>query len=373
MLRLPIDESTTYPELVIYKSKESSPKFSKLLSTLKHVALSYGNTVTIRVFGQAIQAKDLGYMPKAAKEEDQKQEMGESRELFLSGLYDKMKEIYEDVTPFPLDRVKNNDTDIGHIFRKYKNGEMEYVMPMAKCQAKRWIDERQGIASRNSFDYVWIPARVPPEKRHGEVSDRLIKERPFKKVAESYERSGTTRSSYHINPKVKKARVIIRHSKAIDETAFAARSKNVKSLFVENFDGERRKVNSKSLMAARALANHVNHGGGLYDSVANNILMLSEDLRSLKSLKRKYPVSEDEDNKKLHNALGSISEGLTNLMKGLNTSKIYELAEHLTINPPNLAFSSTFYKDRLGEEYSSFAESLGRGSIIYSKMKKLRK
>ena len=339
MIRLPIDDSTTYPELVIYKSKDTSDKFTKLLATLKKVALSYGNTVTIREFGQSIQAKDLGYLPKAAKEEDKRQEMGESRNSFLSELDKKVNESMPSSVIKHKQKLANmSDAELGTHLKDKTEDQVRGMQRSHALKNDRYIN-------------AW--------KKEQSVNESAI-----------YDKTGTTKSSYHVDPKAKKARVIIRHSKTVDENKFAARSKNVKALFVENFEGERRKVGSKSLMAARALANHVNHGGGLYDSIANNIMMLSEDIRSLKVLKRKYPVSEDEDNKQLHTALGNVVEGLTDLMKGLNTTKIYELAEHLAVNPPNLAFAETYYGGKLSEEFKESVPSLARGSVIFSKTRK---
>ena len=69
-----------------------------------------------------------------------------------------------------------------------------------------------------------------------------------------YHRYGTTRSSYHVNPKAKNARVIIRHSKkVIGEGSKGERSRNVKSLYVESLNGNADSLKLRVLCALAPL------------------------------------------------------------------------------------------------------------------------
>jgi hypothetical protein len=193
------------------------------------------------------------------------------------------------------------------------------------------------------------------------------------KLSESakYAKYGSTRSSYHVNLKEKKAKVIIRHSKKIiDETIKGVRSRNVKNLYVESLNGERRLIETKSLMCARAIANHVNCGGSLFDDTSNKIIALSEDIKKIRHIKKKYPVSEDQSNVKMHESLNYIIEGLADFMKELNTNKISTLSEALSLNEPNVAFSRAFYGEKLGEEFKEGIDSLARGSVLYTRTRK---
>lgn len=209
--------------------------------------------------------------------------------------------------------------------------------------------------------------------------EEMIEEDPSEEATEEdtltegakYHRYGTTRSSYHVNPKAKNARVIIRHSKkVIGEGSKGERSRNVKSLYVESLNGERRLIETKSLMCARAIANHVNTGGSLFDDTSNRILALSEDIKHIRNLKKKYPVSEDVENSKLHQSFNSILEGLGDFMKCLNTSQISTLSEALNLSTPHVSFAKTFYEGKLGESYQDFTESLARGSVLYTRTRK---
>jgi hypothetical protein len=200
-------------------------------------------------------------------------------------------------------------------------------------------------------------------------TDELTDSKENVSEAAKYKRYGTTRSSYHVLPEAKKARVIIRHSKKlVDENSVGARSRNVKNLFVESVTGERRLIETKSLMCARAVANYVNNGGKLFDDISNKIIGLSEDMKKIKKLKRKYPVLEDAGNKKVHESLTNVYEGLLDFMKQLNTPQVSTLAEALNLSGPNVKFAETFYGEKLGEGYD--VSSLARGSVLYTRTRK---
>jgi hypothetical protein len=232
-------------------------------------------------------------------------------------------------------------------------------------------------ADKNAKTTGQIVAAIAKARKLAERMDGNLYENTLRLLgttiteAAKYDKYGSTRSSYHVNPKAKNARVIIRHSKKLmDETIKGARSRNVKNLYVESFNGERRLIETKSLMCARAIANHVNRGGALYDSTSNQILALSEDIKKIRGLKKKYPISEDEGNKKMHESLNNIIEGLKDFMCGLNTNKIATLAEALNLSEPSIVFAKTFYGEQLGESYSDDVDALARGSVLYTRCRK---
>lgn len=89
---------------------------------------------------------------------------------------------------------------------------------------------------------------------------------------------GTSRSSYL---KLENARMIVRHSAKIDETIAGARSRRVESIFVENSQGERFLFPTKQLAPARAMTQHLNHGGGFADEVGQQINQMAQDYAAL--------------------------------------------------------------------------------------------
>lgn len=91
---------------------------------------------------------------------------------------------------------------------------------------------------------------------------------------------GSSKSSYQ---KIGGAKVIIRHSTAVNEEKRGARTKNIKQIFVETSDGERFKIPHENLHAARAIAYHLNNEGYYGDAVSNKILEMVEEMEQLKA------------------------------------------------------------------------------------------
>lgn len=90
---------------------------------------------------------------------------------------------------------------------------------------------------------------------------------------------GSTRSSYQ---KLENTKLIIRHSKKIEEDGINSRTRNIQSLYVESADGERFKYPFTHLAGARAMQRHVANGGNPYDSFGQYIVGLSEQIYSLR-------------------------------------------------------------------------------------------
>lgn len=104
---------------------------------------------------------------------------------------------------------------------------------------------------------------------------------------------GTNRISYQ---NLGEARLIVKHSQPINPAIAAGRSMHIQSIYVENMDGERFKYPYKHLTGARALAEHIKHGGNPYDAIGKHIIGLSEELNQLRKFKgyvnRQEQISE---------------------------------------------------------------------------------
>ena len=100
-----------------------------------------------------------------------------------------------------------------------------------------------------------------------------------KSVTEGLEKPyGSMKSSYQ---KINDAKLIIRHSKQVDEEKVGARSRNIKGLYIENAEGERFKFPYIHLAGARAMARHINEGGTPYDVVGEHIIETVKNLKKL--------------------------------------------------------------------------------------------
>ena len=88
---------------------------------------------------------------------------------------------------------------------------------------------------------------------------------------------GTTKSSYE---NVGSVRVIVRHSDSVKEGLIGARGRNIRAIFIETKEGERRKYPYNHMNGARAMARHMN-SGSFSDDVGTYIQSLSEELLGL--------------------------------------------------------------------------------------------
>jgi hypothetical protein len=89
---------------------------------------------------------------------------------------------------------------------------------------------------------------------------------------------GTSKSSYW---KLEEARMIVRHSAKINETVIGSRGRNIKAIYVENSQGERFMFPTRQLSPARAMTQHVNHGGKFTDKIGESIIHMAENYANL--------------------------------------------------------------------------------------------
>ena len=104
---------------------------------------------------------------------------------------------------------------------------------------------------------------------------------------------GNARMSYQ---DLGEARLVIKHNAPVNLDIAAGRTMHIESIYIENAQGERFKYPFKHLNGARALAEHIKHGGNPYDGIGKHICSLSEELASLRKFKgfvgRQEQVSE---------------------------------------------------------------------------------
>ena len=93
---------------------------------------------------------------------------------------------------------------------------------------------------------------------------------------------GTSRMSYQ---DLGEAKLIVKHSQAINQDLPAGRTMHIEGIWVENAEGERFRYPYKHLNGARALAEHIKAGGNPYDAIGKHITSLSEELAQLRKFK----------------------------------------------------------------------------------------
>ena len=127
------------------------------------------------------------------------------------------------------------------------------------------------------------------------------------------------------------ARLVVKHTAPVNLELAAGRTMHIESIYIENADGERFKYPFKHLNGARALAEHIKHGGTPYDPIGKHISSLSEELAHLRKFKG-YVSRQDQ-----------ISEAM-----GTVTGKVIDRIEQI---------KETIHKLQRAAYYESFVES----------------
>lgn len=92
--------------------------------------------------------------------------------------------------------------------------------------------------------------------------------------------SGSAMRSYYQLPR---AKMVVVHSSRVQEDVRGSRTKNIKEVFVES-NGERRRMKTNNLNAAKAMTHHLNEGGNWGDRYSSHVETNASDLDSLMNL-----------------------------------------------------------------------------------------
>ena len=156
--------------------------------------------------------------------------------------------------------IKGKDISVGDVFgltQALRTASTKYNM-LFKVETRNKILKPADFSSKSS------------------VSEQYTKE-TMDILKEMY---GTQTSSYL---KLENARLIVRHSRKIDENVLGSRARHIDRIYIENNQGERFRFPSNQLAPAQAMTNHVNHGGTFADVVGAQILQMADAYANLRS------------------------------------------------------------------------------------------
>lgn len=332
-----IDDDDNSRISLFYGKSIHASDITSLMTSLRTTATKYAIGFTAQQYGQEIEPKDIAKISAS----------------IVENIQDKNMKIDIIDTEIIFGSMKNQD---GYIVIAHTSDWHidSYIYPktLTKTQADHLsnvVNNRKEITSppwveddKNSGIIV-REGRLIEKAPHGEKAEHFItkhkkdfKERygkkwkevlyatAWKKFGESSNivgdsllegMYGTTRSSYL---KMENARMIVRHSKKIDENSVGSRGRCIEHIFIENAAGERMLYPSKHLAPARAMTQHVNNGGSFQDKVGESIIGMTEEYANL-SKASKY-VKRNE--KALSEGCMNIREACTNKMKKMR--KIFE-------------------------------------------------
>jgi hypothetical protein len=176
----------------------------------------------------------------------------------------------------------------------------------------------QSIATKNRWNFdlrTFGHTLKPKDYVHQAVKSMNDEELAMKNMAEGMSpMSGSSKSSYQLHDN--KVKLIVRHTKPIDEEVRGSRSRHIKALFIENGAGERFQYPHIHLAGARAMARHVSMGGVPHDDVGGHIAGLSEEYAQVQKFLR-YARAPRFVSEETTGAVEAVRERYTNIKEQL--------------------------------------------------------
>jgi hypothetical protein len=117
---------------------------------------------------------------------------------------------------------------------------------------------------------------------------------------------GTVKTS-HQKLVGKPIKIVIKHKSKVDPSIKGSRSRRINKIYLVNADNERFLLPFKNLIAARAMARHIENGGTPYDNVGRDICQLVEEMVSLNKFYNRQKNNQFS-NKNAPNAIASARE-----------------------------------------------------------------
>jgi len=166
------------------------------------------------------------------------------------------------------------------------------------------VDDKSNTTHHNAFKFIRSFRKFAKNrllnfdvqnigKSNLDKRDYQFQAKPKEQTMMESKMFGTSRMSYQ---DLGEARLIVKHNQPINPELAAGRTMHIECIYIENADGERFKYPYKHLQGARALAEHIKHGGIPYDDIGKHITKLSEELASLRKFKgyvnRQSQISE---------------------------------------------------------------------------------
>ena len=157
---------------------------------------------------------------------------------------------------------------------------------------KDTLYQLKNLANRSIIEYTLKSFTKEIEPKDQDYQAQKVRDMKIDEgISAAY---GTSKSSYQ---KLESAKLIIKHTKAVNEESRGSRSRNISAIYIENAEGERTKMPTNNLAGGRAMLRHVQEGGMPHDEFGKHIQEQTVELKKLKEFanysKRNGLVNED--------------------------------------------------------------------------------
>lgn len=154
-------------------------------------------------------------------------------------------------------------------------------------QTKEVLERLKSTANQYGYGftiYDFGAGNLP--KKFSHIAMRNMEET---KIQESL-MEGLTGSAMRSYFQLPRSKMVVVHSMRVQEEVRGSRTRNVKEVFVE-CNGERRRMGTNNLYAAKAMTYHLNEGGQWGDRFSSHVDSYAQDLEALKRLLSDLEIS----------------------------------------------------------------------------------
>ena len=271
------------------KGGDSDDSVLKIQKNIRKLADQFQMNSKIKVFGKSIQPKDYAYQAKMNK--------GEAM------MENEMKPVNHHLVGQVMHMIKQWGGQMGENDLSSNLGITD--MADLRPALNRLVQEGK--------------LKVESDKHGQLVYSTAVEET----VMEGFSKMlGSLRTSQQT---LENVRILVRHKTPVDENVRGSRSRHIAAIFLECND-ERFRFPHNYLPGARAMAQHLAHGGMMTDKVGSHIVESTSQLLKLQSFNR-YVTTNKLINEDSSGIIETIKENIQTLrteLKKLTGSKTYE-------------------------------------------------
>lgn len=334
------DEENT---VTLSKGGDVKSLADNLQKNIKKVAEKALMNFSLKVFGRTIEPKDYAYQAKMYKE----QAMNESTNSQLRGqILHFMRKTGGGITATDLTRKLNGayEQDVVNELINLKNSGDITVSDMDQVSGKPTymlaVDETS-----------MMETRVHPT---------------VKSIIEGLGKMyGSLKTSNQVLENVK---IIVKHKLPVDESISGARTRQISKIFLE-CNGQRVQFPYPHLNGARAMAQHISHGGILEDTLGSYIIEKTSQLYQLKAF-NKYVSNNNLINESTADIISVIKENMEMIkteFKKIIGSRTYETVKsrvesmgEQTLNEDEIApLKELFTVKKFDEQFQTLMPVIG--------------
>jgi len=186
--------------------------------------------------------------------------------------------------------------------------------------------------------------------------------------------SGSIKTS---NQPLGTTKIIVKHTKPVNEEIRGSRSRNISKIFIEHNE-ERFLFPSKNLAGARAMARHLYNGGVMHDTVGESIVAMTSEIKQLREFAnyvKKQGLINEENNDYVELAkqhIKTIRETFKKLSGVKTYSKAVESLKDMNnvdiVNEVNLEdhFTETHFDDKVSNAHETLSKLVNRQTAFES-------